>query len=144
MWHVKTFQELSTDELYALLRTRSQVFIVEQNSVYQDLDNDDQSAIHLWKTEGGKIVAMARVTPAGKHLEENSIGRIITTERGKGLGLELVRKALEVAKERMGAKRIKIQAQQQARGFYEKLGFVAISEPYMHEGLPHLDMEVEI
>lgn len=144
MWHVKTFQELSTDELYALLRTRSQVFIVEQNSVYQDLDNDDQNAIHLWKTEGDKIVAMARVTPAGKHLEENSIGRIITTECGKGLGLELVRKALEVAKERLGAKRIKIQAQQQARGFYEKLGFVAISEPYMHEGLPHLDMEVEI
>ncbi len=144
MWHVKTFQELTTDELYALLHVRSQVFIVEQNSIYQDLDYDDQSAIHLWKTEGDKIVAMARVTPAGKHLEEDSIGRIITTERGKGLGLEVVRKALQVAKERLGAKKIKIQAQQQAKGFYEKLGFVAISEPYMHEGRPHLDMIVEI
>ncbi len=141
MWHVKTFQELTTDELYALLRVRSEVFIVEQNCVYQDLDNDDQTAIHLWKTEGDKIVALARVTPAGKHLNENSIGRIITTERGKGLGLELVRKALEVAKERLCAKRILIQAQKQAQGFYEKLGFVAISEPYMHEGLLHLDME---
>lgn len=141
MWHVKTFQELTTDELYALLRIRSEVFIVEQNCVYQDLDNDDQTAVHLWKTEGDKIVALARVTPAGKHLSENSIGRIITTERGKGLGLELVRKALEVAKERLGAKRILIQAQKQAQGFYEKLGFVAISEPYMHEGLLHLDME---
>ncbi len=141
MWHVKAFQELTTDELYALLRVRSEVFIVEQNCVYQDLDNDDQTAIHLWKTEGDKIVALARVTPAGKHLRENSIGRIITTERGKGLGLELVRKALEVAKERLCAKRILIQAQKQAQGFYEKLGFVAISEPYMHEGLLHLDME---
>lgn len=140
MWHIKTFSELSLDELYALLRVRNQVFIVEQNAVYQDLDGDDQAAIHLWKTENGEIKSMARITPAGKHLEEDSIGRIITTERGKGLGLELVRKALEVARERLGARRILIQAQEQAKGFYEKIGFVAISEPYMHEGLPHLDM----
>ncbi|MGN0028195.1 MAG: GNAT family N-acetyltransferase [Marinilabiliaceae bacterium] len=140
MWHIKTFNELSLDELYALLKVRNQVFIVEQNAVYQDLDGDDQAAIHIWKTEGGTIKSMARVTPAGKHLAEDSIGRIITTERGKGLGLELVRKALEVAHERLGAKRILIQAQEQAKGFYEKIGFVAISKPYMHEGLPHLDM----
>lgn len=140
MWHIKTFSELSLDELYALLRVRNQVFIVEQNAVYQDLDGDDQAAIHLWKTENGEIKSMARITPAGKHLAEDSIGRIITTERGKGLGLELVRKALEVARERLGARRILIQAQEQAKGFYEKIGFVAISEPYMHEGLPHLDM----
>lgn len=140
MWHVKRYSELTTDELYALLRTRSEVFIVEQNCVYQDLDGHDQTAIHLWKTEGDKIVTMARVTPAGKHLPENSIGRIITTERGRGLGLEVVRKALSVAREQFGAKRILIQAQLQAKGFYEKLGFVATSEPYMHEGLPHLDM----
>lgn len=140
MWHVKTFGELTTDELYALLRVRNEVFIVEQGAVYQDLDGDDQAAIHLWKTEGGEIKAMARVTPAGKHLPEDSIGRIITTERGKGLGMEVVRKALEVARERLGARRILIQAQLQAKGFYEKAGFVSVSEPYMHEGLPHLDM----
>lgn len=141
MWHIKTFGELTTDELYALLKVRSQTFVVEQRAIYQDLDGDDQAAIHLWKEEGGRIISMARVTPAGKHLPENSIGRIITTERGKGLGLELVRKALEVARERLGAKRIVIQAQEQAKGFYEKVGFVSISEPYMHEGLPHRDME---
>ncbi len=140
MWHIKRFSELTTDELYALLRIRSEVFIVEQNAVYQDLDGDDQAAIHLWKTEGGRIISMARVTPAGKHLPENSIGRIITTERGKGLGLELVHKALEVAQKEFGAERIMIQAQLQAKGFYEKVGFVAQSEPYMHEGLQHLDM----
>ncbi len=140
MWHIKRFDELTTDELYALLRTRSEVFIVEQKAVYQDLDGDDQAAIHLWKTEGGRIVAMARVTPAGKHLAEDSIGRIITAERGRGLGLELVGKALDVARTELGARRILIQAQQQAKGFYEKLGFVATSAPYMHEGLPHLDM----
>ena len=82
--HKKTFQELTTDELYELLRVRSEVFVVEQNCVYQDLDGDDQRSIHLWLSLEGKTVALARVCPAGTHMHEISIGRVITTERGRG------------------------------------------------------------
>ena len=85
--HKKTFQELTTDELYELLRVRSEVFVVEQNCVYQDMDGDDQMSIHLWLTVADKLVALARVCPAGTHMKEISIGRVITTERGKGYGL---------------------------------------------------------
>ena len=84
--HKKTFQELTTDELYELLKVRSEVFVVEQNCVYQDMDGDDQKSIHLWLTVADKIVALARVCPAGTHMKEISIGRVITTERGKGYG----------------------------------------------------------
>lgn len=82
--HKKWFSELTTQELYELLRIRSDVFVVEQNCVYQDLDYDDQPAIHLWLTEDDNIVALCRVCPAGTHMEEVSIGRVITTVRGKG------------------------------------------------------------
>jgi ElaA protein len=92
--HIKTFQELTVDELYELLRVRSEVFVVEQDCVYQDMDGDDKEAIHVWLTEGvskgsepgnEKVVALARVCPAGVHLPTISIGRVITTVRGKGL-----------------------------------------------------------
>ena len=82
--HKKTFGGLTLDELYELLRVRSEVFVVEQNCVYQDMDGDDKEAIHVWITEGEKVVALARVCPAGVHLPTISIGRVITTERGKG------------------------------------------------------------
>ena len=84
--HKKAFRDLTTAELYELLRIRSDVFVVEQDCVYQDMDYDDQPAIHLWFTEGDSIVALCRVCPAGTHMEEVSIGRVITTARGKGYG----------------------------------------------------------
>ena len=89
--HKKSFHELTTDELYELLRVRSEVFVVEQNCVYQDLDGDDQQSIHLWLTVEDKVVALARVCPAGTHMTEISIGRVITTERGKGYGKQIMR-----------------------------------------------------
>ena len=110
--HKKTFQELTTDELYELLRVRSEVFVVEQNCVYQDLDGDDQLSIHLWLTVGEKVVAMARVCPAGTHMEAVSIGRVITTERGKGFGKQIMLHAVDVAIEHFGASRITIEAQE--------------------------------
>ena len=84
--HKKSFQELTVDELYELLRVRSEVFVVEQDCVYQDMDGDDQNSIHLWLAVDGKVVALARVCPARTHMQEISIGRVITTERGKGYG----------------------------------------------------------
>ena len=112
--HQKSFQELTVDELYELLRVRSEVFVVEQNCVYQDLDGDDQKSIHLWLTIANKVVALARVCPAGTHMQEISIGRVITTERGKGYGKQIMFYAIEAAKKHFHATHIDIEAQEYA------------------------------
>ena len=138
--HKKTFQELTTEELYELLRVRSEVFVVEQNCVYQDLDGDDQKAIHLWQTKADKVVALARVCPAGTHMQEISIGRVITTERGKGYGKQIMLQAIDAANEHFGATIIDIEAQEYARGFYESVGFKQSSASFMLDGIPHIKM----
>ena len=138
--HKKSFQELTTDELYELLRVRSEVFVVEQNCVYQDMDGDDQKSIHLWLTVNGKVVALARVCPAGTHMKEISIGRVITTERGKGYGKKIMLQAIEAATEHFGATLIDIEAQEYAKGFYESVGFRQSSETFMLDGIPHIKM----
>ena len=138
--HKKSFSELTTDELYELLRIRSEVFVVEQNCVYQDLDYDDQKSVHIWLTVDGKVMALCRVCPAGTHMEEISIGRVITVERGKGYGKRIMLEGIQAAQERFGAKRIDIEAQEYARGFYEQVGFRQSSEPFILDGIPHIRM----
>ena len=138
--HKKAFKELTTDELYELLRVRSEVFVVEQNCVYQDMDGDDQRAIHLWMTNGERLVSLARVCPAGTHMKEISIGRVITTERGKGYGKQIMLHAIDAAMEFFDAKRIDIEAQEYARGFYENVGFLQSSDIFMLDGIPHIKM----
>lgn len=138
--HKKTFQELTTDELYELLRVRNDVFVVEQNCVYQDLDYDDQKAIHLWLTVEDKVVALARVCPADTHMKEISIGRVISTERGKGYGKQIMLHAIDAAIEHFDAKLIDIEAQEYAKGFYEGVGFKQSSEKFMLDGIPHIKM----
>ncbi len=135
------FAQLTTGELYDLLRTRSEVFIVEQDCVYQDVDNYDQTAIHLWLECRGVKVAQCRICPAGTKLPDLSIGRVITTERGKGYGLIIMHKAIELARRLFpGQPGIFIESQATKQAFYEKLGFRAISAPFMMEGLFHLNM----
>lgn len=146
--HIKTFQQLTTAELYELLRIRSSVFIVEQNCVYQDPDGNDQTAIHIWMTQGGnegKVVAMCRICPQGTKMKSTSIGRVITTERGKGYGWLIMKVAIETVKSRMPeVGLIEIEAQADKQAFYERLGFVATSAPFMMEGLPHLNMRLNL
>lgn len=144
MLHKKTFHELTVDELYELLRVRSEVFVVEQNCVYQDMDGDDQKAIHLWLTVADKVVALARVCPAGTHMEEVSIGRVITTERNRGYGKQIMLHAIDAAVEHFNAKRIDIEAQEYARGFYESVGFRQSSESFILDGIPHIRMTLTI
>ena len=139
--HKKTFGELTLDELYELLRVRSEVFVVEQNCVYQDMDGDDKQSIHLWLTKEDNIVALARVCPAGVHLNEISIGRVITTERGKGYGEQIMRAAIAAAVEHFGATLIEIEAQEYAQGFYEKVGFHRVSDIFMLDNIPHVRMQ---
>ena len=138
--HKKSFSQLTIDELYELLRVRSEVFVVEQNCVYQDLDGDDQQSIHLWLTVEGKVVALARVCPAGTHMKEVSIGRVITTERGKGFGRQIMLHAIDAAIEYFNAERIDIEAQEYAKGFYESVGFKQSSDAFMLDGIPHVKM----
>lgn len=138
--HKKSFRQLKTVELYELLRVRTEVFVVEQNCVYQDLDGDDQEAIHLWLTLEDKIVALARLCPAGTHMTEISIGRVITTERGKGYGKQIMLHAIDAAIENFGATLIDIEAQEYAKGFYESVGFKQSSDTFMLDGIPHIKM----
>ena len=144
--HIKTFSLLTTSELYDLLHVRSAVFVVEQECVYQDIDYNDQAAIHLWLTDRqDKIVALSRVCPAGTKMRALSIGRVISTVRGKGYGQLIFQKALDVARERFpGTRLIQIEAQLTKQHFYERFGFRATSEPFMMEGLLHLDMELRV
>jgi ElaA protein len=143
--HIKTFDQLTTSELYELLRVRSEVFVVEQDCVYQDVDNNDQTAIHIWLTKGDKTVAMCRICPEGTKLASTSIGRVITTERGKGYGMQIMKIAINTVMERIpNADHIEIEAQLTKQKFYERLGFVATSEPFMMEGLMHLEMKLDL
>ncbi len=138
--HIKTFKQLTVDELYELLRVRTEVFVMEQDCVYQDMDGDDKQAIHVWLTEGDKVVALARVCPAGVHLPTISIGRVISTVRGKGYGKQIMLAAIDVAVEHFGATSIDIEAQEYAKGFYEGVGFEQTSDIFMLDGIPHIKM----
>jgi len=138
--HVKHFAELTVDELYELLRIRSQVFVVEQNCVYQDLDGDDRPALHLWLTADGQTVATCRVCPANTHMHEVSIGRVVTTVHGMGYGRAIMLAAIEAARHHFGACRIDLEAQEYAKGFYERVGFGQSSPVFMLDGIPHIKM----
>ena len=141
--HKKAFHELTVDELYELLRARSQVFVVEQNCVYQDMDGDDKQSIHLWLTMADSIVALARVCPAGTHMKEVSIGRVITTCRDMGYGRLIMLHAIDAAVEYFDATHIDIEAQEYAKGFYESVGFRQSSDTFMLDGIPHIKMTWE-
>ena len=140
---VKKFEELTLNELYELLRVRSDVFVVEQNCVYQDVDNVDQDAYHVYMKENGKIVAYLRVVDKDKRLDEVSLGRVISLKRRCGLGTALMKAGIAVAEEKFHAQKIKIGAQLYAKPFYEQVGFKQISGEYLEDGIPHIYMIYE-
>ncbi len=139
---IKHFKELSTTELYEILKTRSEIFVVEQNCVYQDLDDKDQDAIHVfcWN-EDGRIAGCLRVFMRDASSKTAQIGRVVTLEHGKGLGGILLHKGVEVATETYGARKIYLEAQAYAIGYYAKEGFEVVSEEFLEDGIPHVKME---
>jgi len=141
---VKSFNELTAGELYKILRARIAVFVVEQNCPYQDLDEKDFSAYHVFLTDKGEVKAYVRVMDRGVSFNEVTIGRVITTERKKGYGKIVMREGIRVAKEKFGADTIRIGAQVQARGFYEKLGFKQDSGEYLEDGILHIEMVLTV
>ena len=134
----KSFSQLTTDELYRILAVRSAVFVVEQNCAYQDPDGLDQISHHIWMEENGEIKAYLRIFAADS--EWAKIGRVITTERGKGLGAQILKAGVEACKTVLGRDKIFIEAQCYATGFYEKGGFVCVGEEFMEDGIPHIKM----
>lgn len=139
--YIKHFSELTTMELYKILRARAEIFVVEQNCPYQDLDNKDLNAWHLWYEDGDGVAAYCRVLDKGVSYPcEGSIGRVITVKRGTGLGFKVMMEGIRVAEEKFSQTSLRISAQQYAQGFYEKCGFVRVSEPYLEDDIPHVEM----
>ncbi len=141
-FELKQFSELTLDELYEILQLRSEIFVVEQNCVYNDLDGLDKVAIHQFGKLEGEIVAYSRLLKPGIRFAEFSIGRVVVkqAERGKGLGIEMMKSAQNYLINEWKAKKIKISAQCYLQHFYENLGFEIVSEMYLEDGIPHFGM----
>jgi ElaA protein len=141
-WSLKKFTELTSGELYQLLRLRSAVFVVEQASVFLDLDDKDQYCAHLMGTRRGQLLAYSRIVPAGVTFEYASLGRIVVAQegRGQGLGKMLMDRSISELEEKFGAVPIQIGAQTYLRAFYGNFRFVPCSEPYIEDGIEHIEM----
>jgi ElaA protein len=134
----KYFDELSTNELYEILRARAEIFVVEQNCVYQDLDGIDYESLHVFAEEGGKVTAYLRAF----YKDEDTVqmGRVLTLRHGEGLGGKLLREGIAQIRARMHPAKICIDAQCYATGFYEREGFRICSEEFLEDGIPHVRM----
>jgi ElaA protein len=136
------FNDLRGFELYELLRLRSEVFVVEQQCIYQDIDGFDGQAMHLLGVQGGELQAYARCFEPGVKFAEASIGRVLTrhTQRGTGMGHALIEQAKSAVTQVWGPQAIRIGAQAHLAGFYVKHGFQDVGKPYMEDGIAHLEM----
>lgn len=141
---IKHFTELTADELFEIYKLRCTVFIVEQTCIYQDVDDFDRIAYHLWLRDEEGIQAYARVLPPGATFPEASLGRVIAVKRRCGLGTRIVEAAIKTARDMFNADILTIEAQVYARSLYEKLGFIQSSEEFVEDGIPHIQMQLEI
>ena len=143
-WYHKHFKNLTTTELYQILQLRNEVFIVEQNCPFQDLDDKDYKCYHLmgFDTDSQKVIAYTRIVPAGVSYEEASIGRVVTSPlaRGNGIGKQLMKKSIELMEELYGGISIKIGAQLYLKKYYESFDFEQIEEVYLEDGIEHILM----
>tara|TARA_R110001583_G_scaffold153564_1_gene305281 strand:- start:12 stop:452 length:441 start_codon:yes stop_codon:yes gene_type:complete len=139
---VKNFSELNTSELYKILQLRSEVFVVEQDCVYQDLDFKDQKAVHVIGIKNDKIIAYTRIFKPGDYFKEASIGRVIVDakERKFGYGHDLMKASIKVIQEKFNTLKITISAQVYLKNFYESHGFKKVGDEYLEDGIPHIEM----
>ena len=142
-WNLKQFDQLSSLEVYEILRFRNEVFIVEQKCPYQDIDDKDKYSYHLFsKDEQGKICAYLRILDKGQTFDEISIGRVIIRKdkRGAGLAKQMMLKAIEFIESVLGEHKIRIGAQAHLRDFYRGVGFIPCSAVYLEDNIPHIEM----
>lgn len=140
--YTKNFHALNTQELYGLLQLRSEVFVVEQDCVYQDLDGKDSKAIHVIGKKGDKVVAYTRVFAPGDYFPEASIGRVVVKkdQRKYGYGKTIMEASIKAVEAQLHTTTIRISAQTYLRKFYSSLGFQAEGEEYLEDGIPHVSM----
>ena len=139
---VKTFSELTTQELYDLLQLRSEVFVVEQDCVYQDLDSKDQKAFHVLGYKNEKLVAYTRIFKPGDYFDKSSVGRVVVAknEREHQYGYDIMNASIKAIKMHFKDTTIKISAQSYLNKFYSNLGFKPIGAEYLEDGIPHIAM----
>lgn len=143
-WHWHAFNDLTPSALYAILRLRSEVFVVEQRSIFQDMDKVDLSSLHVCGyDESGELVAYARCIPSGIKYAAASIGRVVTSQsvRGTGMGHVLVRQSIACVDAQLGGGPIRISAQAHLQAFYAQHGFIADGDLYLEDDIPHQAME---
>lgn len=140
--NIKTFEQLTNIELYEILQLRSEVFVVEQDCAYQDLDGKDEKALHIIGIKEGKIVAYTRCFKPGDYFKEASIGRVVVknSQRKYKFGNDIMKASVEAIKNHYKTNLIKISAQCYLDKFYTNLGFKAIGEGYLEDGIPHIAM----
>jgi ElaA protein len=141
-WQTKSFEELNVNELYEILTLRSEVFVVEQNCVFLDMDHKDQKCLHLMGWDQDTLVAYCRIVPPAVSYPEPSIGRVITSPRHRrtGAGKLLMAKAIDIARGQYGLRPIRIGAQLYLKSFYGSLGFVPQGDVYLEDGIEHIEM----
>lgn len=142
---VKAFEELSNKELYDILRLRAEIFVVEQDCVYNDLDNNDQLANHLMmKSAEGEVLGYVRLLNRGTRFRQASIGRLVVAkeQRFKGLARQLMTEAALWMKDNWQVKTIHISAQKYLKAFYASLGYEIVTDEYLEDGIPHLGMDL--
>jgi ElaA protein len=142
VWTSAPFDELSARDVHDLLRLRQDVFVIEQDCIFHEIDGRDPDAVHVLGRRDGRLVACARIFAPGAHYEEASIGRIATDPgvRGTGLGHELFRVCLEISERMAPGAPIRLAAQAHLERFYGAYGFVGVGDRYMDDGIVHLDM----
>lgn len=143
-YRIKSYSDLTKDELYALLQLRSEVFVVEQNCVYQDIDGKDPKALHVLGFKNEVLIAYTRLFKPGDYFEEASIGRVVVKkeERQHSYGHELMEVSIKAIKEHFKEKVVKISAQSYLKSFYNNLGFKEEGEEYLEDGIPHTAMRL--
>ncbi|MDC7994971.1 GNAT family N-acetyltransferase [Altibacter sp. HG106] len=138
----KSFEALTLEELYQILRLRSEIFVVEQDCVYQDMDNKDQQALHIIGKEQGTIVAYTRCFAPGIYFEEAAIGRVVVaaSHRKHNLGRQIMRSSIKTLQKKFPNQPIKLSAQTYLLAFYTSLGFETVGTEYLEDGIPHIAM----
>ena len=139
---IKNFQDLSNTEIYQILRLRSEVFVVEQECIYQDIDNKDKKAVHIFLKEKNEIIAYSRVFKEKEYFENPSIGRVVVANKRRmyGVGKKIMNISINYIKQNIKAKSIEISEQKYLKKFYSNLGFVQQGDEYLEDNIPHLRM----
>ena len=142
-FQVKSFKELTIDELYAILQLRSEVFVVEQDCVYQDIDYKDQKSLHVLGFKNNKLIAYTRIFKPGDYFKNSSIGRVVVTkdERKFGYGHDIMKASIQAIKNHFNETKITISAQKYLTKFYESHQFTQVGEEYLEDGIPHIRMD---